>query len=160
MVAVPQLKAALEMAVRARGTQYSTIMAFAVHWGDDNTLAKEDNQTFTAMMRDMFDVPCETFLLNSKSSMAAWDLKLQLIQAIKANLKNLKPSLLVLSYAGHGVIDTLGGLSFASQGNKKLVSWVPPPVRENLPCRGRACSLLFDLGFMFQSTIENSDYII
>ncbi|KAJ9486448.1 hypothetical protein VN97_g6880 [Penicillium thymicola] len=55
------------------------------------------------MMRDIFDVPCETFVLQSKSPIPAWDLKLQLIQGIKAKPKNQKPSLLVFSYAGHGL---------------------------------------------------------
>jgi hypothetical protein len=122
-VAVPELKAALERAVRARGTRYSNILAFSVYWDDDNTLAKEDSQTFIAMMRDMFDVSCQTFVLQSKSPIPAWDLNLQLIEAIKAKLKNQKPSLLVFSYAGHGVINNLDELSFASRNNKKLVPW-------------------------------------
>ena len=86
-VAVPELKSALERAVRARGTHYYNTLAFAMHWEDDNTLAKEDIQTFTAMMHDIFDTPCETFVLESKSSIHAWDLKLQLVQGIKAKLK-------------------------------------------------------------------------
>ncbi|CAG8897742.1 unnamed protein product [Penicillium egyptiacum] len=122
-VAVPELKAALERAVRARGTHYSNILAFSVYWDDDNTLAKEDNQTFIAMMRDIFDVPCETFVLQSKSPIPAWDLNLQLIQGIKAKIKNQKPSLLVFSYIGHGVINNLDGLSFSSRKGNKLVSW-------------------------------------
>lgn len=70
-MAVPELKAALERTVRARGTHYSNILAFDVYWDDDNSLAKEDNQTFIAMMRDMFDVPYEIFGLQSKSPIPA-----------------------------------------------------------------------------------------
>ncbi|KAJ5371709.1 hypothetical protein N7517_003715 [Penicillium concentricum] len=75
------------------------------------------------MMRDVFDVPCETFVLKSKSPFPEWDLNIQLIQAIKANVKNQKPHLLVFSYAGHGVVNNLDGLSFANRKATKLVSW-------------------------------------
>jgi hypothetical protein len=138
-VAVPELKAALERAVRARGTHYSNILAFSVYWDDDNTLAKEDNQTFIAMMRDMFDVPCETFVLQSKSPIPEWDLNLQLIKAVKAKLKNQKPSLLVFSYAGHGVINNLDELYFSSRNRKKLVSW--STVQSGLTPHGLAMDL-------------------
>ncbi|KAJ5153654.1 uncharacterized protein N7500_009093 [Penicillium coprophilum] len=122
-VAVSALKAALETAVRAKETRYSNILAIAVRWDDDDTSAKADNETFTAMMRDMFDIPCKTLVLQSQSQFPAWDLNVQLVDEIKAKLKNQKPSLLIFSYAGYGAINALDELSFSNRGGKKLVSW-------------------------------------
>ena len=120
-IALPDLKSALERAVKARGKTYSQITAFVCYWDDDNTCAQEDGETFSHMMADLFGVTSQTFVINHEDPVPGWDLGDRLYQEVVSKHRICKPTLFIFFYAGHGTINQLNELSFTATKKENFV---------------------------------------
>ena len=94
-IALPNLKSALERAVKARGKTYSQITAFVCYWDDDNNCAQEDGETFSHMMADLFGVASQTFVMNHENPVPGWDLGDRLHQEVMSKHRICKPTLFI-----------------------------------------------------------------
>lgn len=94
-IALPDLRSALERAVKARGKTYSQITAFVCYWDDDNTRAQEDGETFSYMLADLFGVASQTFVMNHENPVLGWDLGDRLHQEVVSKHLVCKPTLFI-----------------------------------------------------------------
>ncbi|KXG46854.1 uncharacterized protein PGRI_036000 [Penicillium griseofulvum] len=122
-IPLPELKSALERAVKARGNTYSQITAFVCYWDDDNTRAAEDGETFSHMMADIFGVATQTYIMNHENPTPGWDLGDRLHQEVVSKHRIHRPTLFIFFYAGHGTINQNNQLSFTATKKKKSIPW-------------------------------------
>lgn len=123
-IALPELKSALERAVKARGTVYSRITAFICYWDDDNTRAQEDGETFSHVIADLFGISSHTFVISHESPFPGWDLGDRLHHEVVSQHRISKPTLFIFFYAGHGMINQTNQLAFTTTKKEKTIPWL------------------------------------
>ncbi|KAJ5146132.1 uncharacterized protein N7515_000696 [Penicillium bovifimosum] len=129
---LPEVKAAPEAAVNARGSAYYRKNAVFFYFEADNTGAKEDVTTLCNCFEDVFAI--------QPTVVAQWHSRQQINMDPS---RNPLPSLLVFAYVGHGTIDTTTGkLKLVAGGTRQNIQWplihnffvVPNYVTANVDC--------------------------
>jgi hypothetical protein len=109
---LPEVKAALEAAANARGAAYHSTKAVIFHFENDNTAAKDDVGTLAWCLEDVFNIQPTVVKLEATDKLPGCTLTTTvntILEKMKAS-SNPLPSLLILAYIGHGMLDTATGL--------------------------------------------------
>jgi hypothetical protein len=123
---LPDVRAALEAAVNARGTAYHCKKAFVFYFELDNTSAEDDVRTLSYCFEDVFDIQPTVVKLEATDRFPGCTLA----KTVNSTLENMEsyrnplPSLLILAYVGHGTLDTTTGmLKLVAGPGRQNIQW-------------------------------------
>ncbi|KAJ5130560.1 uncharacterized protein N7515_006599 [Penicillium bovifimosum] len=123
---LPEVRAALETAVNARGAAYHSKAAVFFYFEIDDTGAKDDVVTLSNCFKDVFAMQPTVMELAASDRMPG----LSLMRTIHSTIENMEPHgkalpcLLVLAYVGHGTIDaTTGKLKLVAGATRQNIQW-------------------------------------
>ncbi|KAJ5550101.1 hypothetical protein N7535_001957 [Penicillium sp. DV-2018c] len=123
---LPEVRAALETAVNARGAAYHSKAAVLFYFEIDDTGAKDDVGTLSNCFQDVFDIEPTVVELAASDRMPG----LSLMKTVRDTIDGMEPHgkplpcLLVLAYIGHGTIDaTTGKLKLVAGATRQNIQW-------------------------------------
>ncbi|KAK6540664.1 hypothetical protein TWF694_008057 [Orbilia ellipsospora] len=130
-----KLKEALERACEQRKINYKLVFAVALSFASDNTGAKDDSKSFTRACLELFDIiKTDVLELEFPDDMDSEDyFTFEVAPKIYHMTKSCtERKLLIIHFAGHGIVDAGGNLSIAGgmTGVPQEVRW--ETVKESL----------------------------
>jgi hypothetical protein len=107
-IELPEFRHALEDAVTRRGATYQERCIVIFYYEDDDTGAEADVTTLSNCFTDVFgfdEVVIVKLERKDRSPAVTLNEKIRQVHARIGNPANILPSLLILAYVGHGLID-------------------------------------------------------
>lgn len=101
-----EFRAALQAAADKRARAYANNFSLHVRFEKDDTRADRDADHFQSFLRALGLAPPDEYIIPATDTMPGWDVQ----SKSRKVLKKAAASSVLLHYAGHGAVDSLGHL--------------------------------------------------